>query len=150
VKNTTRSRINSLTTAYGRILVGDSQDGRIGELSPEIFSEYDNEIKRTLITQPFSAQGSSIFVPTIELTVESGVGNTEYPDPVVRMSRSEDGHTFGDERTRQLGKRGQYDIRQIWRRNGRASRFEVFKFVMSDKVKPVFIKLEADIRQGSK
>lgn len=149
-KTTTRSRINSLSTAYGRVIVGDSQDGRIGELSPEIFSEYDEEIKRTLITQPFSAMGNSLFVPMIELTMESGVGNSEYPDPVVRMSRSEDGHTFGDPRTRDIGKRGRYQTRQIWYRNGRAERFEIFKFEMSDKVKPVFIKLEANIKQGSR
>ena len=149
-KITTRLRINSLTTAYGRIVVGDSQDGRIGELSPEIFSEYGNEIKRTLITQPFSAMGNSLFVPMIEMTTESGVGNSEYPDPVIRMSRGEDGHTFGDERTRKLGKRGRYQTRQIWYRNGRAERFEAFKYVSSDKVKNVWIKLEADIRQGSR
>lgn len=149
-KNTTRARVNSLTTAYGRVLVGDSQDGRVGELSPDVYSEYDNEIKRTLITQPFSAMGNAITVPMIELTTESGVGNTAVNDPVVRMSRSEDGHTFGDERTRKLGKRGRYQTRQIWYRNGRAERYETFKFVMSDKVKPVFIKLEADVRQLSR
>jgi hypothetical protein len=66
------------------------------------------------------------------------------------MSRSEDGHTFGDERTRKVGKRGRYQVRQIWYRNGRAERFETFKFVFSGKTKKVFIKLEADIRQGSR
>ena len=150
VKETVRSRVNSLTTAYGRVIVGDSQDGRVGELSPEIFGEYTNEIKRTLITQPFSAMGNSLFVPMIEITMESGVGNTAYPDPVIRMSRSEDGQTFGDERTRSAGKRGKYQMRQIWYRNGHAERFETFKFVISDQVKVVLIKLEADVRQGSR
>lgn len=149
-KNITRSRINSLTTAYGRILVGDSQDGRIGELSPDIFTEYTEETKGTLITQPFSAMGNSISVPMIEMTTESGVGNSDDTDPVIRMSRSENGHTFGDERTRKIGKRGRYQTRQIWYRNGRAERFESFKFVFSGKTKKVFIKLEADIRQGSR
>lgn len=150
VKETVRWRVNSINTVYGRILVGDSQDGRVGELGLDILAEYDNEIKRTFITQPFSAMGNSLFIPMIELTMESGVGNSEYPDPVVRMSRSEDGHTFGDERTRNVGKRGRYQTRQIWYRNGRAERFTAFKFVVSDKVKVVIIKLEADIRQGSR
>lgn len=146
-KNTTRSRVNSINTAYGRVLVGDSQDGRVGELSPEIFTEYGAEIKRTLITQPFSAMGNAITTPFLELTAESGVGNSDSPDPVVRMSRSTNGHTFGDERTRKLGKRGRYKTRQIWTKVNRAERFESFKFVISDKVKAVFIKLEGDVRQ---
>jgi len=150
VKETVRSRVNSLTTAYGRVIVADSQDGRIGELSPEIFSEYSNEIKSTLITQPFSAMGSAITTPYLELTVESGVGNSDSPDPVVRMSRSVDGHTFSDELTRKIGKRGEFKRRQIWYRVNRAERFETFKFVISDKIKKVIIKLEGDVRQLSR
>jgi hypothetical protein len=150
IKTTVRSRINSLTTAYGRVIVGDSQDGRIGELDPDIYSEYGAEIKRTLITQPFSAMGKGTTTPTLELTMESGVGNSDSPDPVVRMSRSTDGHTYSDERTRKIGKRGEYKARQVWRGIGRAARFENFKFVISDKVKVVIIKLEGDIRQLSK
>jgi len=38
----------------------------------------------------------------------------------------------------------------IWRRNGRAARFEVFRFTMSDSVKPVIIQLTAEIIQGTK
>lgn len=147
IKETTRSRVNSLTTAYGRVIVGDSQDGRIGELSPEIFSEYSNEIKSTLITQPFSAMGNAITTPYLELTMESGVGNSDTPDPVVRMSRSTDGHTFSDELTRKIGKRGEYKRRQIWHRVNRAERFDSFKFVISGKIKKVIIKLEGDVRQ---
>ena len=146
-KVTTRSRVNTLSTAYGRVIVGDSQDGRIGELSPDIYSEYGAEIKSTLITQPFSAMGNAITTPFLELTCESGVGNSEYPDPVVRMSRSKDGHTFGDEKTKSLGRRGEYRTRQIWHRVGRVEQMEVFKFVISDKVKKVIIKLEADARK---
>ena len=44
-----------------------------------------------------------------------------------------------------IGKVGEYDRRVIWTRNGRASRFELFRFTMSDPVKPVFIQLTADI-----
>ena len=42
-----------------------------------------------------------------------------------------------------MAKRGQTLV--IWNRNGRASRFELFRFTMSDPVKPVFIQLTADI-----
>ena len=147
---TIRSRVNTIITAYGRVLVGDSQDGRIGEMSPEFFTEYGSSIKRTIVTQPFSNNGASFSVNALEATFEAGVGDSETLNPVVRMSRSKDGKTFNDERGRFLGKRGEYNKRSIWRRLGRVGRFELFKFVFSDPVKPVFIKLEADIKQGNK
>ena len=142
---TTRSRVNSLVTAYSRVLVADFIDGRIGEMNPDIYSEYDREIKRTVVTQPFANQGNAMTVPTLELTMEAGVGNEDVVDPQIRMSRSKDAKTFTGERFRAIGKVGEYNRRTIWRRNGRVGRFELFKFVLSDKVKPVIIKLEAEI-----
>ena len=68
------------------------------------------------------------------------------PDPKVRMSRSKDGKKFTDEKIRSIGKIGRTNHRAIWRRLGRVPRFELFKFVQSDPVKPVFIKLEAKIK----
>ncbi len=141
----TRWRVNSLVTAYNRVLVGDSQDGRIGELDLNIFDEYGQNIIRQVATIPFANQGLSFTVPALELTMEAGVGDAGTPDPQIRMSRSKDGKTFHDERSRSLGRVGEYFRRTIWRRMGRVGRMEVFKFQFSEKVKPVIIKLEADI-----
>jgi hypothetical protein len=92
----------------------------------------------------------SMFVPSIELTVESGVGNDSVTEPVITMERSRDGKTWSDQRTRSIGKIGEYDKRAIWRRNGRVSRFEVFRFTLTDAVKPVIIRLDAEIIGGAK
>lgn len=140
-----RWRVNSLVTAYGRVLVGDSQDGRIGELDSNVYTEYGSNILRVIATQPFSNLGSSVKVPMIELTIESGVGNSDRPDPVISMDISDDGKTFTYERSRSMGKVGEYDRRAIWYRNGRAPRFRVLRFKMSDPVKPVIIKCEASV-----
>lgn len=140
-----RWRANSAIKAYSRILIGDSQDGRIGEISLDILDEYGQNILRTISSLPFSNRGESIKVPSIELTLESGVGNATVPDPVISMDRSKDGKTFSDRRTRRAGKVGEYDHRAIWRRNGRAARLEVFRWTMSDKVKWVLIKVTANI-----
>ena len=146
VTQTVRWRANSLVTAFGKVLIGDSQDGRVGNLSPDTFTEYDREIIRTIVTAPFHNEGDAIFVSSLELTTESGVGDATTPNPQVRMSRSKDGKTFSDEKLRSIGRVGEFNHRQIWRRLGRVARFELFKFVMSDPVKPVFIKLEARMR----
>lgn len=144
--NTIRFRANSLAQAYGRVFVGDSQDGRIGDMSPEWYTEYSRNIKRSVATQPFHNQGDAFFLPSVELTIESGVGNSAAPDPLIRMDISDDGgKTWSDERERRMGKVGEYSRRAIWRRNGRAARFRVLRFSMSDPVKPVIIQLAADI-----
>ena len=143
---TTRWRANSVITAYSRVIVGDSQDGRLGVLNPDVYTEYDNEIIRTFTTQPFADQGNVLTVSQLELTVESGVGDLTTTDPVIRMSYSDDARKFNNELPRFMGKIGEFNKRCIWRRLGRVPRYRVFKFVMSDPVKPVVIKLEAQAR----
>jgi len=141
----TRWRVNSLITAYGKVFVGDFQDGRIGILDLNVNEEYGQNIIGTFSTLPFANNSKPIFVPSIELTMEAGVGDAATPNPVVRMSRSKDGKTFSDEISRAVGKVGEFMRRTIWRRNGRAARFEVFTFEYSEKTKRIVIKLEANI-----
>ena len=144
--DTIRSRINSVTSAYGLTLVGDSQDGRIGSLDNNVYTEYDNAIIRRVASQPFQNNMQSFTVPSIELTMEAGVGNAAAVNPQVIMDISSDGgKTFRDERSRSIGKIGEYNKRSIWRRNGRVARFDVFRFTFSEPAKPVIIQLTADI-----
>lgn len=144
VINDTKWRVNSLVTAYGRLLVGDSQDGRIGELDLDTESEYGENILRTLVPIPYSNDGKGFTVPSLELTMQSGVG-TATNDPQIRLSVSRDGRKFDDEISRGIGKIGQFNRRIIWRRVGRFERFAQLKFEMSGMVKPVIIKLEANL-----
>ena len=138
-----RWRGNSLVTAYGRVLVGDSVDGRIGELSADIYTEYGDNIRRVIASQPFANQGNAVRVSMIEVTIESGVGNSDRPDPMISMDISDDAKTYKYERSRSMGKVGEYNSRAVWYRNGRSPRFRIFRFKMSDPVKPVIIKAEA-------
>lgn len=138
-------RVRSIVTAYGRTIVGDTIDGRIGQLSSEVYTEYGAIIRRVISTQPLANQGFAVKVSMVELTIESGVGNTDRPDPLISMDISDDAKTFDYERTMPMGKIGEYDRRAVWYRNGRAPRFRIFRFIMSDPVKPVIIKLEMTI-----
>jgi hypothetical protein len=142
------SRIASVVKAYNRILCGDIIDGRIGELDPDVYTEYGNTISRTIATQPFQNNMQSVFFPSLELTVESGVGNAAVEDPQIVLERSLDGKTWTGAIARGLGKVGEYNRRAIWRRNGRAARFEVFRFTLTDAVKPVIIQLTANVIGG--
>ena len=139
-----RWRVNSMVTAYGYTLVGDNQDGRIGILDIDEYQEYDQNIIRLFTTQPIANQGRSYRIPMIELTMESGVGNG-VEDPQVSLAISEDAKTFDYERNRNVGKIGRYKDRIVWRKNGRVPRYSCWRFRLSDPVKPVVIKLEADL-----
>lgn len=139
-------RVNAIVSAYNKTLVGDSQDGRIGILDIDEFTEYGNNIIRTVATQPFQNNMQPMMVPSIELTLESGVGNQDVPDPTITLEISKDGgKTWGYARVRHIGKVGEYSKRSIWRRNGRMSRFFTLKFTLSDAVKPAILQLTADI-----
>jgi len=161
-------RVNGIIDAYGKTLVTDSQDGRIGALNRDTYTEYGEIVSRIVSTSPFHGQGRRVRVSQIELTTESGVGLGEkqkdtfpikFPyvfgddslidgvDPHIMMQFSDDGgKSWSNGVSRRLGKEGEYKRRQKWRRRGSFDRFRIYRFIMSDPVKPVIIKLEADFR----
>jgi hypothetical protein len=141
-------RVNGIVEAYGKLIVADNQSGNIGELDLEVYSEYGTSTISTVSTTPFHNQGNRVTVAEMELTCESGVGNIVAPgdDPVVRRQFSDDGgFTFSNWTTRRLGKQGEYNTRQIWRREGQFSRYRINRFSMSDPVKRVIAKLEGEV-----
>lgn len=140
-------RAAAFVSGYGNIYVGDTQDGRIGLMSRDEYTEYGEAIHRVVSTQPFQNNMQPYFVPYLELTVESGVGNTDEPDPEIIMDVSRNGgKTFEYPRSRPIGQIGDYTARAIWRRLGRVPRFAIYRFTLSDPVKPVIIALTADIQ----
>lgn len=140
-------RGRSIVSAFGRLYCGDSQDGRIGELSLDVFDEYGEEIERVVSTAPFANNMKPFSVPYVELTMESGVGD-QVTDPVIEMQVSKDGgYNYTQFRSRSLGKAGEYQRRAVWRRLGRFDRFVMFRFRMSDKVKPVIAMLTGEVVQ---
>lgn len=145
---TIRWRVNSLGTAFNRILVGDSIDGRIGVLDADSFTEYGEPIIRDFSSPTISNQGKPFSIPMLEVTMESGVADVGAKASVIRMSSSKDLKKFGNELTRTFGKIGEFDARAIWPKLGRFPRYGQVRLVMSDAVKPVMIKLEANVVGG--
>lgn len=144
-------RVHSIVTAFGQIICNDVVDGRFGAISPDVYDEYGANIVRKIVTMPFSDRMMSLFFPMLELTVESGMGTVTETNPVVVLERSTDGgKTWGYGRSASIGAIGEYDKRAIWYRNGRAARFECFRFTCGAKIKFVAIGLRADLREGLK
>lgn len=143
---TTAWRVNSIVTAYGRILCGDSQDGRIGSLEITTYKEYDRLIQRTFTTQPFTDSGNVMNVSKLEITCEAGVGDFVTENPQIGMQYSDDGHIFSDEILQSIGSVGNYKNRSAWHKLGRVSRFRLYKFNFSDPVLAAVLKLEGRMR----
>lgn len=144
-----RWRVNSLVSAYNRIICGDNIDGSIGEVSREVYTEYTLPIVRAIRTMPFYNQGASFSVSTLELIVESGVGLVGEEAPDISLSTSRGGKVFNNKLIRTSGEIGQFEKRLLWRKLGRFSRFTVLQFEMSSAVKPVIISLMGDIKAGN-
>lgn len=139
-----RYRVSTMVPAYGRIIVGDLTDGRIGELDKKIFTEYGNVINRVVSTPPFDNNGEPFFVSKIEAVMETGLNETGV-EASMMMSTSRDGsHTYKDSSPKSLGSRGNFIQRPQWKQLGRFYRSGAFRFEFSGNIKPVFLKLEAD------
>jgi hypothetical protein len=141
-------RVNGIIKAYGKTLVTDNQDGRIGEMDRDTYTEYGTSINRVFSTIPFHAEGERVTVAEMELTCESGTATATGAgsDPHITRSYSDNGGLqFGNETSRSLGKQGEYNKRQIWRREGQLNRFRVFRFIHDEPIKASVIKLDADL-----
>lgn len=161
----TQYRVGAMVEAYGRILVGDSQEGIIGQIDNDVFLEYGRLIQRFVTSKPFDDVGRPVIVTDIEAVIEAGTaltnditittGNTAAgvpitatggADPQITLSWSDDGgRTFKGGISRSMGKRGEYKRRPIWRRVGRFPRSRVLKLEISAPVKATIIKVEANV-----
>lgn len=145
-------RVNSIISAYGKLLVGDSEGGNIGYIDKLNYTEYGDVMVQEKSSQPFNAGGSSMFSGDVRLTMESGVGLSvgQGSDPQVRMDFSDDGgRSFSSEFTRSYGKIGEYTSLPTWRRQGRIPRSRIIRFKTSEPVKSAIIKLEANLKLGT-
>ena len=119
-----RTRINCFAKAFGKLLVGDYRDGRMYELSFDVFKNGDDPL-RTLRQSPYVWKlGARLYHSRLELLIEPGVGqlsgDTDTTDPQWSLRWSNDGYTWSNEVTRPMGRFGEYDTRVIWNRLGSA------------------------------
>ncbi len=132
----------SIVRAYGKHLVQDATNGKIGYLDDNTFTEYGELIRREKTTQPFRQLDNDQFWDDLELRMESGVGlaNGQGSDPSVRMKFSDNGgRTFSSEFSRRFGKIGEYTRRVIWRRQGHIPMDRIVTFICTDPVRCNFL-----------
>lgn len=146
-------QVATIMSIYGKLLVSDLNTGLIGELDKKTLSYYGTNIFRHAVTQPFSQDGTPLFVGEVEATFESGVGLTTGNGsvPTVRMSISDNGgRSFFGNFKRKIGRIGEYNHRTIWRQQGRIPVSRMMSFTVTDPVDANFMKLASNAEVGSK
>lgn len=136
--------VGGITKVYGVLLTTSDDSGIIGELSMDEFEFEGVPIVRTMSSPTVFSSGEPIYVDEIEITIESGTSPLG-EDLDLTLSTSQDGgKTWGNQRRRKIGTRGNSRQRLVWRRMGRFDRFFNFRLQFSGNAKMVIIR--ADVK----
>lgn len=138
--------------AYGKHVVGDYENGKIYEMSPDIYSDDGREIIRRRIAPHITSDLKQVFHSELQVDIEAGVGldgTGQGTDPQVMMRFSDnDARSFSNEQWTGIGKIGEFQNRARWRRLGR-SRSRVYEVSISDPVKIVFVSAQIELERGA-
>jgi len=69
-----RWRVNCAIQAFGRVLVGDSESGKVGQLSFDAYTEWGSTMRGLLDGPPIHLDRRRLFMKRFEIDVESGIG----------------------------------------------------------------------------
>jgi hypothetical protein len=135
-----RHRSNCAIFAFGRQLIGDFANGKIYELSPNVYDN-DGAPLRALRSTAYLAKDESMFnVGSIEVLCEQGVGLTtgQGSDPQMMLRVSKDGgNTWTGEMLRPIGKKGEFKDRARFIRPCGNARSIIIEVSITDPVKRV-------------
>jgi hypothetical protein len=133
-----RHRANFHAFAFGKHLVGDYANGKIYELSNDVFTDDGTPITRNRTAPHVSSELDRLFHECLQLDVETGVGidgTGQGTNPMAMLEFSDDGgHSWSNEKWTSLGKIGVRNQRVIWRRLG-CARDRVYSITITDPVK---------------
>lgn len=133
----TRHRANCHVFHDRAHLVGDYENGNVYALDIDTYTDNGAEIFRTKSFQHMVSDGRRQFFRALELDMETGVGNSDDPDPQVWLRWSDDGgHTWSATATMSMGKVGEYGRRMTRNRLG-MGRDRVFEVSTTAKTKVV-------------
>jgi len=145
-----RWRARGYVRAYGKDLVGDFQEGRIGELDALTYQEFSNPLVASAASPAVKSENNWATHGYLELEFETGVGlaTGQGSSPEVGLRWSDDGgRTWGNPLLRSLGAVG--DFGKVVRFNtlGRA-KSRVYEFFVSDPVPRNLLSAWGEVRSG--
>lgn len=141
-------RATTILDAYSVKIIGDELSGKVGVMDESIFYEYSEEMRRYVTTPAIDNGGRPFSVYQVQLLAETGTGpqNGQGSAPKVALSVSSDGgRTYKPKIYRGMGGIGEYLKSICWPALGRFERSACFRLDISEPIKVVFVKLEAEI-----
>jgi hypothetical protein len=126
-----RIRPNCMTAAYGKIIAGDWQNGKLYTLDLNAYTDDGQSIIRRRGFPHLTADGKRVSYESLQLAMgggeATGLLTTESPEVSLRYSYSR-GASWGDPMTKPVGSTGQYtSYPTFWQLgHGRDAVFEVF------------------------
>lgn len=142
-----RWRVNCGVAAFGKIIVGDSESGKLFYLDPETYSEDGGVLQRVAMSSPIASENKWLQMASLEIEFDGGQGLTtgQGSDPMCWLSWSDDGgRTWSNEYSRALGKRGEYRTRVRWNRLGQF-RQRMFRMTYSNATPFALLAANADV-----
>lgn len=133
----TRHRGNCFAFWNGRHVVGDYADGRLYELSLDVYTDAGNEIRRIRSFPHLVDDGNRVTYLSFQADMESGEPSSQEPDfaPEIRLRYSDSkGGDWSNHLSTSLGMRGNYKAIARWFRLGQA-RDRVFELSWSANMK---------------
>lgn len=132
----------------GKHIIGDYQNGNVYTYEYSQFTDNGALIRRLRQCPHLSAGVQFMFVNTLEIDIQPGVGTlTTNPRLVLQISR-DGGHTWGNPIYASMGKIGQYRWRARFQRLG-YGRDLVFRVWCDDPVNVVFLSAWLNAEEGS-
>lgn len=130
-----RPRANCCMFAFGKILVGDWENGNILELDPDLATDFVGTATQIVRIRTFPHQVSSEYqrvnYPSFDADITVGTDPVYDDNPMISLSWSDDkGVTYGNPVMQSMGNQGEYLTTITWNRLGQA-RDRVFKLQWS-------------------
>lgn len=127
-------RAGAYARAFGKDIVGDAFQGRIGVLDLDVFTEFGGVMQSSATSPVIHDSRMRVFHSLFELDMETGVGAAT--DPEIWLDWSNDGGRTWSARkpARSMGKVGEYGRRIRWTRLG-SSRSRVYRVTTAADVK---------------
>jgi hypothetical protein len=134
-----RDRGEIAANLVNRRLVSDFENGNIYELDSDVYADNGMAFACEVVGRHVSDDMNRIIVDQLVLDVEVGIGNAAVTEPQVMLQISKDnGHTWGAELWKSLGKTGETKKRVQWQRLGIGRDF-LFKFRLADAAKKMLV-----------
>jgi hypothetical protein len=132
-------RARLATRAWGFNLVGDRDSGKLGILSLDLFTEYDDIMVARRKTPVVHADQNVFFTDRLEIVMEVGQTDRQGFNPKASLRWSDDGGlTWGNWLNQDIGGIGDYRERLVWYRLGQAQN-RVYDLRITDNVRRTLI-----------